>query len=212
MQPIISLIFHQSNVFLFQARQLMPVVYSREGTDFQYHDQILAGTSKLCRHLKEAASMQVAALFLAPEAFSNPYGQMAGEQVPLRTQSFMAFLTDPTRLIANPGLRPGVRPDTATTSTLVSHWRKQAATIIIMILTTIITTGEFRQPPRRSTTTSFVDEWEQHTVSCSATRGRGLIWQTWISREKRGTRVPPPSQGLSLFLPPTSMQGEPAMW
>ena len=124
----------------------MPVVYSREGTDFQYHDQILAGTSKLCRHLKEAASMQVAALFLAPEAFSNPYGQMAGEQVPLRTQSFMAFLTDPTRLIANPGLRPGVRPDTATTSTLVSHWRKQAATIIIMIImimimiiTTIIT-------------------------------------------------------------------------
>ena len=93
LQLIISLIFIQSNVFLFQARQLMPVVYSREGTDFQYHDQILAGTSKLCRHLKEAASMQVAALFLAPEAFSNPYGQMAGEQVPLRTQSFMAFLT-----------------------------------------------------------------------------------------------------------------------
>ena len=111
-----------------QALRLRPVVYSREGTDFQYHELILAGTSKLCRHLREAASMQAAALFLSPTAFSNPYGRVAGEEVPLRTQSFMAFLTDPTRLIANPGLRPGVRPDAATSATLVSHWRTQVAT------------------------------------------------------------------------------------
>ena len=115
-------------MYTFQARQLKPVVYSREGTDFQFHEQVASGSSKLCRHLRQAASMQAAALYLSPAAFSNPYEQMVGQQVPLPTKSFMAFLTDPTRLIANPGLRPAVRPDTATSATLVSHWRMQAAT------------------------------------------------------------------------------------
>ena len=109
-----------------QVRRLSAVPYSREGADFQYHSLVLAGTTKLCRHLGEVASMQAASLYLAPVAFSAPYDQLREDTVPLRTQSLMAFLTDPTRLIANPGLGAGVRPDTAVVARLASHWRDRA--------------------------------------------------------------------------------------
>jgi hypothetical protein len=63
--------------------------------------------------------MQTAALYLAPAAFLSPFEEEQhqllsssddDEAVSVsRAQSYMAFLTDPTRLIANPGLRHSVR-------------------------------------------------------------------------------------------------------
>ena len=40
----------------------------------------------------------------------------------------VAFLTDPTRLIANPGLGAAVRPDSSVVACLAEHWRTQAET------------------------------------------------------------------------------------
>lgn len=37
----------------------------------------------------------------------------------------MAYLHDRTRLLANPGLRPGVRDDVAAVSGIVQHWKQQ---------------------------------------------------------------------------------------
>jgi len=95
-------------------------------TSFQYHGQILAGTSKLCRHLRDVASMQTAALYLSPSAFASPSEHLVPDSLPLRTQSYMAYLTDPTRLIANPGLKVGVRNDAQVVAQITDMWKEQA--------------------------------------------------------------------------------------
>jgi hypothetical protein len=82
------------------------------------HHQLIGSGGRLCRHLREVATMQTAALYLAPAAFLSPFEEEQhqlisdddDEAVSVgRAQSYMAFLTDPTRLIANPGLRHSVR-------------------------------------------------------------------------------------------------------
>jgi len=95
-------------------------------TSFQYHGLILAGTSKLCRHLRDVASMQTAALYLSPAAFASPSEHLSPDSLPLRTQSYMAYLTDPTRLIANPGLKVGVRNDAQVVAQITDMWKEQA--------------------------------------------------------------------------------------
>jgi hypothetical protein len=89
-----------------------------DSSAFQHHKLIGSG-GRLCRHLREVATMQTAALYLAPAAFLSPFEEEQhqllssdddDEAVSVsRAQSYMAFLTDPTRLIANPGLRHSVR-------------------------------------------------------------------------------------------------------
>lgn len=111
-----------------EVAHLPPVPYSSHTSDLLYHEHVLASTSKLCRHLRQAATLGAAALHLAPAAFAAPYAHLAAGAVPLRTQSFMAYLTDPTRLIVNPGLAAGVRPAVATVARLVEEWRAQAET------------------------------------------------------------------------------------
>lgn len=94
---------------------------------FQYHSLVRSSNTKLCRHLSQAASMQTTALYLSPAAFARPADHLGPEMSPpLRTQSYMAYLTDPTRLIANPGLRLGVRDDAQTISQISKSWRDQA--------------------------------------------------------------------------------------
>merc|ERR1711892_1377339 len=95
-------------------------------TSFQYHGLILAGTSKLCRHLRDVASMQTATLYLSPAAFASPSEHLSPDSLPLRTQSYMAYLTDPTRLIANPGLKVGVRNDAQVVAQITDMWKEQA--------------------------------------------------------------------------------------
>ena len=103
----------------------------RSGYSFQYHSLVRSSNTKLCRHLSQAATMQTTALYLSPAAFARPADHLGPEvsslsPPPLRTQSYMAYLTDPTRLIANPGLRLGVREDAQTISQISSLWRDQA--------------------------------------------------------------------------------------
>ena len=97
------------------------------GSSFQYHSLVTSSNTKLCRHLSRAASMQTTALYLSPAAFARPADHLGPEvSPPLRTQSYMAYLTDPTRLIANPGLRLGVRDEAQTISRISLVWREQA--------------------------------------------------------------------------------------
>ena len=91
-----------------------------------WHSQISEGSSKLCRHLGEAASMQTAALYLSPAAFTRPADHLTEAHVSTRVQSYMAYLTDPTRLIANPGLKQGVRDDVQIVSQVTDTWKQQA--------------------------------------------------------------------------------------
>lgn len=95
-------------------------------TSFQYHGLILAGTSKLCRHLRDVASMQTASLYLSPAAFASPAEHMAPDTLTPRTRLYMAYLTDHTRLIANPGLKVGVRNDAQVIAQITDMWKEQA--------------------------------------------------------------------------------------
>ena len=70
--------------------------------------------------------MQTAALYLSPAAFARPAEHMALDTSDMRTQAFMAYLTDPTRLIANPGLKVGVRDDVLALSLIIDKWKQQA--------------------------------------------------------------------------------------
>lgn len=113
-----------SNELGQQVPRLAQVPHSH--TSFQYHGLILAGTSKLCRHLRDVASMQTAALYLSPAAFASPAEHLAPDTLTLRTQLYMAYLTDPTRLIANPGLKVGVRNDVQVVAQITDMWKEQA--------------------------------------------------------------------------------------
>jgi hypothetical protein len=100
---------------------------------FQHHELISTSGGRLCRHLREAATLQTAALYLSPAAFLGPFdeqqlrqeeGTDGGEKSANRAQAYMAYLTDPTRLIANPGLRAGVRADAALLGSATAVWRE----------------------------------------------------------------------------------------
>jgi len=122
--PYIVVVATGSELEKFQSRLSQVPHYSH--TSFQYHGLILEGTSKLCRHLQDVASMQTAALYLSPSAFASPSEHLLADSQPLRTQSYMAYLTDPTRLIANPGLKVGVRNDAQVVAQLTDMWKEQA--------------------------------------------------------------------------------------
>ena len=96
------------------------------GSRIQFHSLIPEGKSKLCRHMRDIASMETAALYLAPAAYALPFENLIGVEVPLKIQSYMAYLTDPTRLIANPGLKRGIRESVTLLSHVVDPWKNFA--------------------------------------------------------------------------------------
>ena len=102
-------------------------VKSVHSGEYQHHSLLTMGSTKLCRHMSEAASMQTAALFLAPAAFGRPADHLEADPTAgMRTRSYMAYLTDPTRLIANPGLKTGIRDEVGALGELVDKWKQQA--------------------------------------------------------------------------------------
>ena len=99
---------------------------------FQHHGLISTSGGRLCRHLREPATMQTAALYLSPSSFLSPFEerlQQEGdddEKSASRAQAYMAYLTDPTRLIANPGMKAGVRADATLLGRVTGAWREHA--------------------------------------------------------------------------------------
>jgi hypothetical protein len=96
------------------------------GSRIQFHSLIPEGKSKLCRHMRDIASMETAALYLSPATYALPFENLIGIEVPLKIQSYMAYLTDPTRLIANPGLKRGVRESVVFLTHVVDTWKNFA--------------------------------------------------------------------------------------
>ena len=67
-----------------------------------------------------------ASLFLSATAFLTPYDHLTGYEPSHRmVQGYMAYLSDTTRLITNPGLKRAVRDDVALTSRVTGHWRRR---------------------------------------------------------------------------------------
>ncbi|XP_037070715.1 VWFA and cache domain-containing protein 1-like isoform X2 [Pollicipes pollicipes] len=98
--------------------------------DLVYHriDLGRARQVKLCRQFRHMATMSSASLFLSATAFLSPYDHLTGFEPSYRVvQGYMAYLTDPTWLIANPGLKQSVRNDVALTSRVAALWRRRLA-------------------------------------------------------------------------------------
>ena len=97
--------------------------------DLVYHRlDVVSSPSKvdLCRYFRQHSTLAAGSLFLSPAAHVNSFQfESWAEPTPAVIQSFMAFLSDKTKLIANPGLRSSVRSDVSVLSQLVPHWKTQ---------------------------------------------------------------------------------------
>ena len=91
---------------------------------FHFSNLVLQ-TGRLCRHAGLPATLEMASLSLTPAAFSRPAAHLQ-PPAPRPALDLMAFLTDPTRLIANPGLRPGLRDPLLALASLTAPWRQLA--------------------------------------------------------------------------------------
>jgi hypothetical protein len=97
--------------------------------DLVYHRlDVVSSPSKvdLCRYFRQHSTLTAGSLFLSPAAHLSSFQfESWAEPSPVVIQSFMAFLSDKTKLIANPGLRSAVRSDVGALAQLVPFWRSQ---------------------------------------------------------------------------------------
>lgn len=109
-----------------QALNLLPVPLHHD-MNIVYHRSQIQEKYSLCRYLRLPASFDVGSVFLSASCFQSPFNFLDGQDVhsPQAIQNYMAYLHDRTRVLANPGLRPGVRDDVAAVSGIVEHWKQQ---------------------------------------------------------------------------------------
>lgn len=97
--------------------------------DLVYHRlDVVTSPNKveLCRYFRQHSTLAAGSLFLSPAAHLSSFQfESWAEPSPMVIQSFMAFLSDKTKLIANPGLRPSVRSDVGALTQLVPYWRNK---------------------------------------------------------------------------------------
>lgn len=97
--------------------------------DLVYHRlDVVSSPSKvdICRYFRQHSTLAAGSLFMSPAAHSSSFQfESMMEPSPVIIQSFMAFLSDKTKLIANPGLRSSVRSDVSILTQLVPFWKSQ---------------------------------------------------------------------------------------
>ncbi|XP_015599863.1 VWFA and cache domain-containing protein 1 [Cephus cinctus] len=89
--------------------------------------QSIVNKDILCTYQNRIATLSTGVVYLAPWCFQSPMEQLklleTGSAVTV--QSYMAYIKDSTRLLANPGLHPSVRPDVATLSLILNHFKQR---------------------------------------------------------------------------------------
>ncbi|KAG8297470.1 VWFA and cache domain-containing protein 1 [Homalodisca vitripennis] len=95
---------------------------------FAYHRLDLSNTGQyhLCRNFRQLSSLDTGSLFLSGWCFQSPYKHLLSEEniSQLNVQSYMAYLKDTTKLLANPGLRSGIRSELISLSAIIPYWKK----------------------------------------------------------------------------------------
>ncbi|XP_066955648.1 VWFA and cache domain-containing protein 1 [Macrobrachium rosenbergii] len=93
---------------------------------FHRLDLLSPSEARVCRHFNQMASLDGSTVFLAEGAYISPLSQVAvGPETQGVVQSITAYLSDGTQLIANPGLRLGVRTDASALYHITDFWKKQ---------------------------------------------------------------------------------------
>lgn len=117
----------RSNSQILTPRRIPPA----SPADLVYHRlDIVSSPSKvdMCRYFRQHSTLAAGSLFMSPAAHSSSFQfESLTEPSPVIIQSFMAFLSDKTKLIANPGVRPSVRSDVSILTQLVPFWKSQLA-------------------------------------------------------------------------------------
>ncbi|KFM76624.1 VWFA and cache domain-containing protein 1, partial [Stegodyphus mimosarum] len=107
-------------------RKFLSNSITSESTNFTYHRLDLLPSSNTCRHMKQLSSLGNTALFLSASCFTSPYKYLMDEESLQMVYNYMAYLKDRTGLIANPGLKPGVRSEVLALSQITSAWKTAA--------------------------------------------------------------------------------------
>ncbi|XP_020708779.2 VWFA and cache domain-containing protein 1 [Athalia rosae] len=81
----------------------------------------------LCSNHNRIVALHTGVVYLSPWCFKSPMEQLRLLETgsAMTVQSYMAYIKDPTRLLANPGLHQSVRPDVAMLSQILSHFQQR---------------------------------------------------------------------------------------
>lgn len=111
------------SVWLRQSSIMPPgvkLVYHR--LDLLTHDHFT-----LCRNFRQLSSFDTGSLYLSPWCFQSPFKYLSSENnvSHLSVQSYMAYLKDNTKLLANPGLKASVRGDVISVVHVLPYWKER---------------------------------------------------------------------------------------
>ncbi|XP_057226409.1 VWFA and cache domain-containing protein 1 [Malurus melanocephalus] len=81
-----------------------------------YHRLDLLGQPNACLHFKQLATLESPTVMLSAGSFSSPYEHLSQPETKRMVEHYTAYLSDNTRLIANPGLKFSVRNEVMVTS------------------------------------------------------------------------------------------------
>jgi len=87
-----------------------------------YHRLDLLPTESNCMHFRQLATNSSSALFLSAAAFTKPFDHLRQKEVKRIVQSYLAYLSDGTNLISNPGILEQVRSDVWATAAVNEEW------------------------------------------------------------------------------------------
>ncbi|KAL1022783.1 hypothetical protein UPYG_G00032240 [Umbra pygmaea] len=87
-----------------------------------YHRLDLLGQPSSCLHFKQLATVESPTVMLSAGSFSSPYEHLSQPETKRMVEHYTAYLSDNTRLIANPGLKSSVRNEVMATSHVTDEW------------------------------------------------------------------------------------------
>ncbi|KAF7711811.1 hypothetical protein HF521_000822 [Silurus meridionalis] len=115
---ILCIVYVQPEIPVKQLKNLNTAPSSK----LLYHRLDLLGQPSSCLHFKQLATVESPTVMLSAGSFSSPYEHLSQPETKRMVEHYTAYLSDNTRLIANPGLKSSVRNDVMATSHVTDEW------------------------------------------------------------------------------------------
>ncbi|CAL9695569.1 unnamed protein product [Knipowitschia caucasica] len=115
---ILCIVFVQPEIPVKQLKNMNTAPSSK----LLYHRLDLLGQPSSCLHFKQLATVESPTVMLSAGSFSSPYEHLSQPETKRMVEHYTAYLSDNTRLIANPGLKSSVRNEVMATSHVTDEW------------------------------------------------------------------------------------------
>uniref|UniRef100_A0A3B4AXJ2 Uncharacterized protein n=1 Tax=Periophthalmus magnuspinnatus TaxID=409849 RepID=A0A3B4AXJ2_9GOBI len=165
---ILCIVYVQPEIPVKQLKNLNTAPSSK----LLYHRLDLLGQPSSCLHFKQLATVESPTVMLAAGSFSSPYEHLSQPETKRMVEHYTAYLSDNTRLIANPGLKSSVRNEVMATSHVTDEWMTlmEMSSLNCYIVRRYIATpsGVLRIYPGSLMDKAFDPtrrQWYQHAVS-----------------------------------------------